>query len=213
MNLREFENWALTQKSVGNPTAEGSYKGECVSLIQQYLYKVYGIPFRARGNAKDWANIEIQDFKRFNPSNRLKSGDIVIYDSGKYGHMGIVTINGKLLQQNKDGNRIITITDVMPGYVMIQRPNNVNLGENSNNGSVFQVRVDKDVAYVRKEPNTNSAKVVQPSGRNYLVRGIIFNAVGIVDGEDPYGTGNNKWYKSQKGNFVWSGGLTKLKNF
>ena len=210
MNLREFEKWALEQKSVGNPTPEQSYNGECVSLVQQYLYKVYGIPFKPRGNAKDWANVEIQGFTKYNANNNLKAGDIVIYDNGKFGHMGIVTADGKLLQQNKDGNRIITVTNVMPGYIKIQRPNTVNIGGTESSGTVFKVRVDKDIAYVRREPTTNSAKVIQPSGRDYLVKGIVFNAVEIVNGQDPYGTGNNKWYKSQKGNFVWSGGLTRI---
>ena len=43
MNLKEFEKWGLSQGSVGNPIAEGSYKGECVSLVQQYLSKVHNI--------------------------------------------------------------------------------------------------------------------------------------------------------------------------
>jgi len=34
----------------------GSYKGQCVSLIQQYLNKVFDVPYVARGHAKDWAS-------------------------------------------------------------------------------------------------------------------------------------------------------------
>lgn len=209
MNLREFEKWALSQKSVGNPTAEGSYKGECVSLVQQYLNKVHDLEFKARGNAKDWANITIEGFNKYAPDNSLKAGDIIVYDNGKYGHIALITADGKCLEQNKNGNRIITIGDVRNGYVMIHRPARINLGIEEKQ-EVFKVRVDKEKACVRTEPNTNSKIVTQPSGRNYLAKGVVFNAIGIVEGQDPYGNGNNKWYKSQKGNYVWSGGLTKI---
>lgn len=209
MNLKEFENWALAQKSVGNPTAEGSYNGECVSLIQQYLSKVHNIAFKARGNAKDWANITIEGFNKYAPDNSLKAGDIIVYNNGKYGHVALITADGKILEQNKNGNRIITVGDVRSGYVMIHRPANIDLGVEEKQ-ELFKVRVDKEKACVRTESNTNSKIVTQPSGRNYLAKGVVFNAVGIVEGQDPYGNGNNKWYKSQKGNYVWSGGLTRI---
>ena len=207
MNLREFENWALAQKSVGNPTEEGSYKGECVSLVQQYLNKVHNIPFKARGNAKDWANIEIEGFTKLTGNIVLYAGDILVYNYGRYGHIALITVDSKMLEQNKNGNRIITAGDIDFNYVCVHRPNKIDLGREE---EVFQVRVDKEKACVRTEPNTSSEIVKQPSGRNYLAKGVVFNAVDIVDGEDPYGNGNNKWYKSQKGNYVWSGGLTKL---
>ena len=128
MNLIEFEQWSLSQGSVGNPTTEESYKGECVSLIQQYLSKVFNIPFKARGNAKDWANIVIEGFNKFAPDNVLKPGDIIVYDWGQYGHLAIVTADGKSLEQNKNGNRKITVSEITPGYVMIHRPANIDLG-------------------------------------------------------------------------------------
>ena len=209
MNLKEFEKWALSQKSVGNPTAEESYKGECVSLCQQYLSKVHGIPFKARGNAKDWANIVIEGFNKYAPDNTPKPGDILVYDWGKFGHVVIVTADGKSLEQNKNGNGRITVGDITPRYVMIHRPAKIDLGIDVKQ-EVFQVRVDKEKACVRTEPNSNSSLVTQPSGRNYLIKSVIFNAVDLVEGEDPYQNGNNKWYKSQKGNYVWSGGLTRI---
>lgn len=155
MNLREFENWALAQKSVGNPTSEGSYKGECVSLVQQYLSKVHGIPFKARGNAKDWANIVIEGFNKYAPDNTLKPSDIVVYDWGKYGHMAIITADGKSLEQNKNGNRVITVGDVKPGYVMIHRPANIDLGIVTDNYNVGQVYTTKVDLKVREGAGTN----------------------------------------------------------
>ena len=210
MNLKEFEKWALEEKSVGNPTPEQSYKGECVSLIQQYLSTVHNISFKARGNAKDWSEIKIEGFtklKSIDKSLILHAGDILVYNYGKYGHLSLITTDGKMLDQNKNGNRKIAESDIDFNYACVHRPDKIDLGTEEKE-QVFKVRVDKDVAYVRREPNINSAKVIQPSGRDYLAKGIVFNAVAIVNGEDPYRNGNNKWYKSQKGNFVWSGGLT-----
>ena len=130
-----------------------------------------------------------------------------MYNYGRYGHIALITVDGKMLEQNKNGNRIVTLGDIDFNYVCVHRPNKIDLGREE---EVFQVRVDKEKACVRTEPNTSSSIVKQPSGRNYLAKGVVFNAVDIVDGEDPYGNGNNKWYKSQKGNYVWSGGLTRL---
>ena len=147
MNLKEFENWAVAQKQVGNPNTEESYKGECVSLIQQYLSKVYNIPFKARGNAKDWANIQIEGFEKLSLNNALKPGDILVYDTGKFGHMVIVTLEDKALQQNKGGNRIITVESIESGYVVIHRPKNVDLGvaDNYKVGNVYTLKVNLKV--------------------------------------------------------------------
>ena len=147
MNLKEFEQWSLSQGSVGNPTPEESYKGECVSLIQQYLNKVFNIPFKARGNAKDWANITIEGFNKYAPDNTPKPGDILVYDWGQYGHLAIVTADGKSLEQNKNGNRIITVGEITGGYVMIHRPAKIDLGveDNYNVGQVYTTKVDLKV--------------------------------------------------------------------
>lgn len=155
MNLKEFENWALAQGSVGNPTAEGSYKGECVSLTQQYLSKVFGIPFKARGNAKDWANIIIEGFNKFAPDNTPKAGDILVYDWGKFGHIVIVTADGKSLEQNKNGDGRITVGEIEKGYVMIHRPAHVDLGISTDNYNVGQVYTTKVDLKVREGAGTN----------------------------------------------------------
>lgn len=147
MNLKEFENWALAQKSVGNPTTEQSYKGECVSLVQQYLNKVHGLEFKARGNAKDWANIVIEGFNKYAPDNALLPGDIIVYDRGKYGHVAIITADGKCLEQNKNGNRIVTVGNIDSGYVMIHRPAHIDLGieDNYEISKVYTTKVDLKV--------------------------------------------------------------------
>lgn len=59
--------------------------------------------------------------------------------------------------------------------------------------------------YVRTEPTSQSAPVDQPTPSKKLTKGDTFTAVDCVDGEDPYGDGNNKWYKSSLGNYVYTG--------
>ena len=70
--------------------------------------------------------------------------------------------------------------------------------------SIFNVRIDKAQAAVRAEATTRSAQV----GSKVLYRGDVFKAVGTVTGESI--SGNNVWYKSAKGNYVWSQGLTRI---
>ena len=83
MNLKDFQSWALSQGSVANPAPNYKYKGECVSLIQQLLYQVLGIPFKARGNAKDWATNSdvLAHFNKLSVGTSLKAGDILVYGS------------------------------------------------------------------------------------------------------------------------------------
>lgn len=104
MNLAEFENWALAQKSVANPEPNNKYKGECVSLIQQYLNKVFGKEFKPYGNAKDWEdNYPKEYFNKLSVKEKLQSGDVLVYGSnyGKgYGHIGLIDVNMKFLDQN-----------------------------------------------------------------------------------------------------------------
>lgn len=209
MNLNEFGSWGLNQGSVANPAPNYKYKGQCVSLIQQYLYHVFGMPFKARGNAKDWAYNIPEGFTKLSPSVKLQRGDILVYGSnygGGYGHIGLIDVNWKYYDQNGIKRLAVGYRDnPFGGYVCVLRPNNqAKLGLPS---STFTVRVDKAEANVRREPNTSSAIVPQP-GASCLKKGDTFKAVGTVQGENV--GDNNIWYKSAKGNYVWSGGLTRI---
>lgn len=102
MTLKEFREWAGKQGSVGNPTTvkKNQYKGQCVSLIQQYLYRVYGVPYAPRGHAKDFVPPK---FKKV--TGKPQVGDIIRYSgsfrgSGGYGHIGMIDDRGKFLDQN-----------------------------------------------------------------------------------------------------------------
>lgn len=137
MNLQEFGSWGLTQGSVANPEPNNKYKGQCVSLIQQYLFKVFNKPFKAYGNAKDWeAKYPKEYFNKLANNNKLQPGDVLVYGSnygGGYGHIGLIDINGKYYDQNGIKKLAIGYRDKpFSGYVCILRPKNQNaLGVNS----------------------------------------------------------------------------------
>lgn len=209
MNLGEFGSWGLSQGSVANPAPNYKYKGQCVSLIQQYLYKVFGIPFKARGNAKDWAYNIPEGFTKLSSNVKLQRGDILVYGAnygGGYGHLGLIDVNWKYYDQNGIKALSIGYRDTpFNGYVCVLRPNDQSkLGLPSD---TFTVRVEKNEANVRKEPNTNSALVPQP-GADCLKKGDTFKAVGTVKGQ--FVDGSDIWYKSVKGNYVHSYGLKKI---
>jgi NlpC/P60 family len=99
MNFEQFKNWSLAQGSVSTPI--NTYPGECVSLVQQYLLKVYNIPFKARGNAVDWATNE-DVLQHFDVVTDLRPGDILVYDlNDDIGHIEIYAGNKQSLQQNR----------------------------------------------------------------------------------------------------------------
>lgn len=161
MNLREFKNWALEKGSVANPEPDNWFKGECVSLIQQYLYQVCGIPFKARGNAKDWSKNAIEGWDILDASNSLKAGDIIIWTSGTYGHIAIIDADMKILEQNRSYNKKITVSDIRKGYTHIQRSRTpINIGEAESQsyrfavGQTYTTQVDLKV---RKGAGTDKA--------------------------------------------------------
>jgi mannosyl-glycoprotein endo-beta-N-acetylglucosaminidase len=82
----------------------GFYRGECVSLVKRFI-KEMGWPMR-RGNAKDWVNNGYEGYKYFKNTPKFvpTPGDIAIFNTGKYGHIGIVLVatikSMDVLQQN-----------------------------------------------------------------------------------------------------------------
>jgi len=126
-SLQEFGDWGLQVKHTGNPDVYNSYDGECVSLIQQLLDQVFGIPFKARGNAKDWSYNEdvLSHFDRLPSSTALKPGDIICYGSnygGGFGHLGLIDCNGKFYDQNGCISRKIGYRDYpFTGYICVLR--------------------------------------------------------------------------------------------
>lgn len=137
MNLAEFGDWALEQKTVANPEVN-TYKGECVSLIQQYLYQVFGVHYKPRGNAKDWAKNPLPDVLEKLPNTvALQAGDILVYGAnygGGYGHIALIDVNGKFFDQNGIKKLEVSYKDKpFSRYVCVLRPKDKSkLGINKN---------------------------------------------------------------------------------
>lgn len=129
MTLAEFEAWGLKEKSVANPPPNNKYKGQCVSLIQQYLYRVFDKPFKAYGNAKDWANNYPKEyFTKLQAGVTLKPGDVLVYGAnygGGYGHIGIIGTQGNFYDQNGVKKLAIGYRNTpFSGYICVLRPIN-----------------------------------------------------------------------------------------
>ncbi len=195
---------------------DGAAGVQCVDLIKFYLNRVFGINPGAWGNAKDYYlnynNISglRNNFTRIanTPSFVPAKGDIVVWGArlgNTYGHIAIATGEGNTSQfysydMNWGGKACKKVLHNYKGFLGVLRPND----QNKING-LFWVRVDKEKACVRNQPNSQTGTL---AGSRYLYRGNTFQASGTVIGENV--SGNNLWYKSWKDNYVWSGGLTKI---
>ena len=77
----------------------GNQKGQCVSLVQQYLIQVYNIPFKARGHAKNFGENLVKEGLAFKV-DKARYGDLVVFETGEYGHIGITIDDKKMYDQN-----------------------------------------------------------------------------------------------------------------
>jgi len=165
MNLRQFREWAISQRSVdipgGSTNPPGRLRGQCVSLIQQYLFQVFQKPFRAYGHARDWATNYPRDFfNRLEANATLQRGDVLVYGSnmgGGFGHMGLIDDRGQFLDQN-GVIRLAVGTRQTPfaGFICILRPiNQARLGLSSS-FTTGRYRVNTTLLNVRRDPSTNN---------------------------------------------------------
>lgn len=120
--LQQFIDWSLGQGSVAKYN-DGQFLGECVSLVNQYCWRVLDVPADSWGHAKDWAtNANVA--KYFDKVNDLRPGDILVYGSnfgGGYGHIEIYLGSGLVLGQNRDNKRRVGRYRTLPGYTTILR--------------------------------------------------------------------------------------------
>lgn len=121
-SLQEFREWSVAKGSkIGNPNLFQTYRGECVSLVQQYLYQVFGIAYKARGNANAFVPPNFTRKTGVAP----KPGDILRYQYGKggagrLGHIGLVDDEGLFLNQNHNGDKKVYRTAIPAGYELFR---------------------------------------------------------------------------------------------
>lgn len=151
-SLQEFREWCVTKGSkIGNPNLFSTYKGQCVSLVQQYLKQVFDIAYAARGNA----NVFVPPtFNRV--SGTPKPGDILRYQNGKggagkLGHIGLVDDDGLFLNQNHNSDKKVYRTAIPAGYELF-RPNNAFTVKNTTSGSTGGSVVVYGTKYINNSP-------------------------------------------------------------
>lgn len=124
MNLAQFKDWAVGQGSVAKYN-DAQFLGECVSLINQYCYRVLNVQAGAWGHAYAWANDTNENVKKyFDKVGSIQAGDIIVYGTNftpTYGHIGIALGNGQLLDQNGRTPRKVAIGAIYNGYGAILR--------------------------------------------------------------------------------------------
>lgn len=123
MTLSEFQTWSLSQGSVAKYN-DGQYKGECVSLINQYCYRVLNVPASAWGHAAAWGNDSNSSVRTyFDKVSSVQAGDILVYTNlaVPYGHIEIALGNGQALGQNRNLDGKVRVSNVLAGYSVILR--------------------------------------------------------------------------------------------
>lgn len=102
--------FVVNNSGKGLANAAGTYRGECVSLVSQYLLQVYGIRTGAWGNAVDYraggsAGRRLASLGfTWRTDRAFRNGDILVWGNGTYGHVA-VWYNGKIFDQNYAGRR------------------------------------------------------------------------------------------------------------
>lgn len=209
MTLREF-----IQNTQGKIIAlpNGRQKGECVSLVQQYLLQVYNIPFKARGHAKDFGENLVKEGLATKVTTPVY-GDIIVFSIGEYGHIGTY-IDSKTMYDQNNG----THDNFKAGYSKIFNISKKYYRIKAKNLSVgnYKLLYEK---YVRKSPkvarNKFKVKELKLNGEgwtkdelNMLVsqkdndygkfkKGVVLQIVKLIK------EGNNTWGKYGKYGNDW----------
>lgn len=134
MTLNEFKSWAVGQISVAKYN-DNNYLGQCVSLINQYCYRVLDIPAGAWGNAKDWPSNENVN-KYFDKVASPQTGDIGVMGAdygGGLGHIFIYLSATQILEQNGRKPLQVSVGAPYPNPIAILRKKGTGMaGDNSN---------------------------------------------------------------------------------
>lgn len=113
-------------KKIDVPWSNGKLKGQCVSLIQQYINQCLNQPMKARGNAKDWI-YSYPNEKLGKIVTTKRRGDILVWGSkygNGYGHIAIYLGNNQIYDQNNlnHDNGYTGIGNIFGNYTIL-RPN------------------------------------------------------------------------------------------
>lgn len=107
--------------------SQGTFKGECVSLISRALEEVHGVDHDAWGDAVDYqkggsgGKKMAQNGFTWHTDQKFENGDILVWGNGanttSYGHIGIY-YEGQVWHQNFNNNRTLhTYDGLIDGYL------------------------------------------------------------------------------------------------
>lgn len=211
MSFDEFVNEMINK---GGIDKDGAYGKQCMDLYNYYCVKCGKLEDGKTGAscAKEILNNSyvMQNVERIDntPDFVPQKGDIAVGNIGKYGHVCICLGEGNTTYFNSlDQNWSIQ------NGLTIERHNYLDMGNKlvflrfKNRdflNNTFWCRVDKEIAAVRSKPDRDAPL----SGSELLHKGDTFECVEMVTGENVDGI--NMWYKSKKGNYVWSWGITRI---
>lgn len=208
-----FDDFIVKMIAQGGVDKDRAYGKQCMDLYNQYVVDVGELENGKTGAscAKEILNnsyvmsnvIRIDNYLEFTP----EKGDIAVFTGGKYGHVAICLGENDEIKTFRtiDQNWVFQqLTFEWHNYTYMSPIIFLRLKNRKNIENTFWCRVDKKEAAVRREPLTSSYL----SGSKILYKGDTFECVGSVIGENV--NNNNIWYKSKKGNYVWSGGITRL---
>lgn len=131
---------------------DGTYKGECVSLVKRYIKDVLGVEPQSIGDAKQyWLKRKEKYikslFKPLKKGAKLQKGDVFVRTTGTYGHVGILTRVDKdriyTIEQNNGGSRVVKqmsySIDVDFHYLRPLNQENINNKPTVNAGDVVKL--------------------------------------------------------------------------
>lgn len=174
--------------------SDGHLKGQCVSLIQQYLVQCLEQPAKARGNAKDWIKTYVEEGLGYTVSDQ-KTGDLIVFpnEADGYGHIAIY-VDGKLYDQNdfRHDNGNAGYGEVFNWDFVTLRPNTevivnepktdvqyLNLKPDADTWRVYQMNVAPTIG--------NECKTLYPkkfNGLSYTIKGYTQSNVAIIETRD-----------------------------
>lgn len=195
ISLEKFiENTKGTQVDVPWVTEPSKLKGQCVSLIQQYISQCLEQPAKARGNAKDWIQSYVNEGLGTAVSDQ-KTGDLIVFpnEAGGYGHIAIY-VDGKLYDQNnlRHDNGLAGYGDIFSWDFVTLRPNAelivsepksdvkyLNLNSEADSWRIYKLSVKPVVG--------NECAKLNPKkfgGLSYTIQGYAMDNVAIIETRD-----------------------------
>ncbi len=155
-----------------NVDHDTNLKGQCVTLVQNYIYSCFGQPYTARGNAVDWIQTYVAEGLGYTTSDQ-QTGDIIVFpnEASGYGHIGI-WVDGKIYDQNnlRHDNGLAGFGDIFSWDFVTLRPN-------------VELSKDEKPIEPQPEPKDESFKV----GDKVKVKELVdYNGTGLISYDDYY---------------------------